>query len=264
VPPRKLRNVSHWLLDCVPQVVALRAVAPDADLLLPPVLTEINLASLSVIGVPAERVVPWNGEPTWCDRLLIFESDGRRGGGRPLSPLLDLRQMVAPPDAANDRRRGRRIYVSRRDARKKRRWVDNEPQMEALFASRGFDIVSMTDLPFAEAVRIFREASVVAGVNGAGLAHILFSPPGTDVVVILSDSLIRWHAAAAGARSLWASGAEAATGELAPLGDSPRFYAHVAALFEQVCHAFVGADDMPIDRLSTFLDDVLTRSERAS
>lgn len=255
--PRKLSNVSHWLLDCLPQVVALESVAPGAHVLLPQTLQEFQRVTLALAGLTPAQMVPWDGTSIAGDRLLIFESDGRLGGGRPLSSLLELRRVVAAPRPAADAPAGRRIYVSRRDARKKRQWASNAPAIEALFASRGFEIVCPTDLPLPALVRMFREAAVVAGLNGAGLAHILFTPPGAQVIVLLTTSLVRWYARTEDARSLWLSDRHAASGELAALGDSPRFYAHVAAAFEQDRHSFVSGDDVPLDRLGEFLDDAL-------
>ncbi|HXD18249.1 MAG TPA: glycosyltransferase family 61 protein [Vicinamibacterales bacterium] len=255
VAPRKLRNFAHWLLDCLPQAAALATVAPGARMLLPCPLNDMQRTTLELAGVAPAQMTEWDGGAVCAKRLLIFESDGRMGGGRPLSPLLAMRRRVA-----GDIRPGsRRIYVSRRDARSKRRWAVNEPAIEALFASHGFEIVCPTSHTLADLVRIFGEASIVAGLNGAGLAHIFFSPPGTHVAVLLTDSLVRWHADSGGARSLWASEHHARAGELAALGDSPRFYTHVAAAFGQPCHSFLGADDVPLDDLRRFLAEVMSR-----
>jgi capsular polysaccharide biosynthesis protein len=259
-PQRKLRNFSHWLLDCVPQAVALSTVSPDAVFLLPPLNKEYHQATLSLVGLESAQMVPWDGNATACDRVLILENDGRAGGGRPLSSLLRLRHLVTA--AADPSRHQRRIYVSRRDAKRKRRWLSNEPEVEALFESRGFEVLCMADYSFSELVRTFRDAAVVAGLNGAGLAHILFSRPGVHVIVLFSDSLIRWHADESGSRSLWRKD-DGQGGQLTALGDSPRFYAHVAAAFEQHCHSFVSGDDVPLDLLSAFLDDVLSQANTA-
>ena len=130
---------------------------------------------------------------------------------------------------------------------------------QALFESRGFEVLCMADYSFPELVRTFREAAVVAGINGAGLAHILFSPARVHLIVLFSDSLIRWHADESGSRSLWKKN-HGEGGQLTALGDSPRFYAHVAAAFEQHCHSFVSGDDVPLDLLGAFLDDVLSQA----
>lgn len=251
LPPRKLRNFGHWLVDCVPQVDVLAARDRDAVLLVPPFQKPFQPWGLTLAGVDQARVMEWDGRPVAARRLLLFESDGRTGGGRPLSALTGLRARLHGVAGT------RRIYVTRRDARNRRKWVSNDEAIEALFRERGFEILSMAEIPFDEQARIFREARVVAGVSGAGLTELLFSPPGTHAIVLISDSLMRWYADDRGARSFWADGRRGA--DLAELGDSPRFYTHLAAAFEQHCHTFVAGDAMPLDRLGTFVDAALAR-----
>ncbi|MBI4486246.1 MAG: glycosyltransferase family 61 protein [Acidobacteria bacterium] len=257
---RKVGNFGHWMLDWAPQVVALWKLAPDATFLMPHAAKWFHTATLARMGLDPRRMVPWDGSPVECARLLAFESDGRMGGGRPLSLLTEVRRLLEPAAAPPGTARARRIYVSRRDAPKKRRWIVNEPEVEALFRSRGFDVIVMRDCPFDEQVRLFREARVVAGLNGGGLTDIVFAPRGADVIVLLSDTLIRWYAG--GGRSVWAGGARGTRGRLAALGDSPRFWTHVAATFDQRCHSFVGGDVMPLGELARFLDDVLAEADR--
>jgi capsular polysaccharide biosynthesis protein len=257
--PRKLRNFGHWFLDCAPQVLALSQVAPDATFLMPASLAQFHRVTLSHLQIDERQLRPWDGSRIDAARVIAFESDGRSGGGRPLSGLMALRERVTGDVDAPPERRTRRLYVSRRDARSKRQWVANEAEVEAVFRSRGFEIVAMADCPLAEQARLFREARVVAGISGAGLVDLVFAAPGTHAIVLISDSLIRWYADRRGARSSWSDGTRAADGSLAALGDSPRFYAHVAAALEQCCHSFVGTDAMPLDQLATFVDDVLAR-----
>ena len=235
------------------------AVSPDALVILPEPLARFQRATLALIGVEEHQMHPWNGDPITGERLLLFAHDGRIGGGRPLSllPLMQKLFLKAAPATA----RRRRLYVSRRDAKRSRRWLSNEDAVESLFASRGFDVLVMGDCPLDDQVRAFRDAHVVAGISGAGLSNIVFSAPGTHVIVLHSDSLVRWYAVDTRARSTWSRAERARAGELAALGDSPRFYAHLAASLSQYCHSFLSADEMPLDELSEFLDDVLEATE---
>jgi len=260
---RKLRNFGHWLLDGVPQVVALDALAPDAVFLLPDPLGHAYRSTLGLLRIADDRVRPWNGQPVSCSRLLLMEDDGRGGGGRPLAALRQMRRRLLDGPASTDGSATGRIYVSRRDAKPHRRWIDNEPEVEALFASRGFAVVSMKECPLPEQVRLFSTARVVAGASGAGLADIVFTPPGSHVITLVSDELMRWYAAEGQSRALWVSPAAADGGEIAQLGDSPRFYGHVAAALGQISHYFVGPDRVPTQALAAFLDDVLARVDAA-
>jgi capsular polysaccharide biosynthesis protein len=261
VATRKIANFGHWMLDYAPQIVALWKVAPTASFLLPEPPRGFQTATLALMGLDCAQMVRWDGSRIECVRLLAFESDGRAGGGRPLSLLMEVRRLLAPRDSPPGAGRNRRIYVSRRDAPKKRRWILNEPDVEELFRSRGFDIIVMRDCSLDEQVQLFREARVVAGLNGGGLTDIVFSASGIDVIVLLSDTLIRWYTH--GQRGLWSGDGRVGKGELAAFGDSPHFWTHVAATFEQRCHSFVGGDQMPLDELGLFLDDVLAEMDRA-
>ena len=255
VSPQKMRNFGHFLVDCAPQIAAVASIAADATFLVPP-LKRFHEATLALFGIRPEQLVLWQGEPICCERLLVFESDGRTGGGRPLSPLLEMRERILST-VPEPQLRTRRLYISRRDAPRKRQWVSNESEIEAMFRERGFEVIVMSECPLDTQVRLFREARVVAGVSGAGLADLVFASPDTDVIVLMSESHMRWYASQRGARSQWASGGRGGRGRLAALGDSPRFYAHMAAALGQRCHSFVAGDRMPLDRLSGFLDDVL-------
>ena len=262
-PQRKVQNFGHWLLDGVPQVMALAAVAPDATFLLPDTLKGFHRRVLALGGIAEHQILPWTGVPVSAARLLVQEADGRIGRGRPHASFMALRRRLlasAPPASGEP---GRRVYVSRRDAKDLRQWLINQDEVEELFRSRGFETVVMADCPLEEQIRIFREAQVVAGISGAGLADVVFSRPGAHLLVLVSDSLVRWYASEAGARSGWTTG-YAAGGDLnlAALGDSPRFYAHLAAACEQYCHTFVGADVMPLDPLARFVDAALQRVTR--
>lgn len=253
---RKLRNFGHWLLDCVPQVVTLSALAPSATFLLAAPLRGFQRRTLELVGLPPSRAVGWDGAPMAGDRVLVFESDGR-AGGRPLSALLETRRLLASRGITARTRGTRRIYVSRRDADPKRRWVSNEPMVEASFKRLGFDVLVMEECPLEQQIEVFRDAAVVAGVSGAGLSDIMFTAPDAHVVVLLSDSLMSWYADQRGSRSGWVR--TGSTRPLSTLGDSPLFYVHLAAAFEQYCHCFLTSDEVPIPQLSAFLERVLAR-----
>lgn len=259
--PKKRRNFGHWLLDCVPQAAVLAALAPEATFLLPPPVLGFHRSTLSLVGISPERCVAWDGSPVTCERLLVLDDDGRAGGGRPLSPLMEMRRQWHAVDAAAPLGQ-RRIYVSRRDARAHRCWVDNQEDVEAVFRCRGFDVLTMAECSLGVQVDAFRHAAVVAGISGAGLADLVFAPPGVEVMVLHTDGLIRWYASEQGTKSAWMGGAAALGGSLAAFGDSPRFYAHLAAAFGQRCHSFVSADEVPRAALGEFVDAALDHAGR--
>ena len=80
-------------------------------------------------------------------------------------------------------RRGRKLLISRGDA--KGRAVLNWGALLPVFARYGFETVELTGLPLAEQMALFRDASQVVGVHGAGLTNILFAPRECSVLEIL-------------------------------------------------------------------------------
>ena len=81
--------------------------------------------------------------------------------------------------------RGRRIYVSRRLAATRR--VSNEAEVVALLRKRGFEDIALEELSFAAQVELFAECEIVVAPHGAGLANIVFAPPGCMVIEIAPE-----------------------------------------------------------------------------
>ncbi len=75
-----------------------------------------------------------------------------------------------------------RIYVKRR--RSRGRVLRNGRAIEKFLGDLGFRTVDPEKLSFEEQVRTFANAEVVVGVMGASLCNVVFSPPGTSVIVL--------------------------------------------------------------------------------
>ena len=176
-------NYGHFILDALPSLLALEEAGLTDDL--PPV---------------APRLRPWQRELT---ALLL----GREGGVREIAaPAVRLKQaayatsmdhFLHAPNALLDRVRARlvararasplraeRIYLSRRSHAHTMRILLNEFELERALAARGFAIVRAERLRPAEQVALARQARVVVGATGAGMANALFAEPGTLVVDI--------------------------------------------------------------------------------
>jgi len=84
-----------------------------------------------------------------------------------------------------DGRGGRRLYVSRADAKK--RHILNESALEPALRRNGFEIVLPGAMTLQEQVSLFSQASVICGAHGAGLTDMLFAAPGAHVIEILPN-----------------------------------------------------------------------------
>jgi capsular polysaccharide biosynthesis protein len=88
------------------------------------------------------------------------------------------------PDAA--RPREAKIYIDRSGAPYRR--LPNEAALIAALSARGFVPVRLEELSFAQQVALFRHASMVVGLHGAGLANIAFCSPGTVVYELVAEN----------------------------------------------------------------------------
>jgi capsular polysaccharide biosynthesis protein len=166
-------NHFHWMFDSLPRL----ALLPDnrgAPLLVPAELGEAQLTSLRLTGVPDDELDPFHGYPVRV-RELEFPSLVGRTGHPPRWVLDWLRERLVPATA----RRGRRLFVSRRDTTSRR--LANEDEVFAALELLGFELILPGQLPLTEQLRAFAEASMVVGPHGAGLVSLFAA---TDAIVI--------------------------------------------------------------------------------
>jgi capsular polysaccharide biosynthesis protein len=76
----------------------------------------------------------------------------------------------------NPRKRGRRVFTSRRDA--PLRQLVNEEELVAALAPLGIEFARCGAMGFAEQVALFSEAEVVVGGTGSALSNAVFVPGG--------------------------------------------------------------------------------------
>ncbi|MCV2881873.1 glycosyltransferase family 61 protein [Actibacterium sp. XHP0104] len=67
----------------------------------------------------------------------------------------------------------RKVFLSRQDTRT----LENEAEVEALLAQRGFTKLYAEDLTPAQQFRLFQEAEEIVAIHGAGLAPLLYLAP---------------------------------------------------------------------------------------
>ena len=74
-----------------------------------------------------------------------------------------------------------KIFVTRREGK---RGCSNFPEVEALFAAHGFEIVTPEKLSIPEQVAMFAGARVVAGFGGAGMFNLVYAEALETVIVL--------------------------------------------------------------------------------
>jgi capsular polysaccharide biosynthesis protein len=80
----------------------------------------------------------------------------------------------------------RKLFVTRNGA-KTRKLLNAEKLMIAL---KGWETITLEELPIREQVRCFSEASHVVSTHGAGLTNLLWCEPGTNVIEIQDPGML--------------------------------------------------------------------------
>jgi capsular polysaccharide biosynthesis protein len=97
----------------------------------------------------------------------------------PAAQLRAFRDRVAALHPAPTGPR-QRLYVQRRRLRD----VPPRPELDRFLATHDFTPVILEDLTPEAQIRLFQNADTVIAPHGAGLANLLFCPPGTRVLEI--------------------------------------------------------------------------------
>jgi len=148
-------------------------------------VSDAELAIFDAAGISSDRIVVMDG-PVLVEKLVSA------------TPMFSMPAYVHPDirdvwatvgDAlvasAPERSYPRRIFCARRMTKRACR---NADAVESLFEQHGFEVVYPEDYTLSEQVRMFREATVVAGFAGSGLFHLAFCEAPKQVVMISSES----------------------------------------------------------------------------
>jgi capsular polysaccharide biosynthesis protein len=180
-------NYFHWMTEMLPRIAAMHHQDPDFPVLIPsnylnyPFIVE-SLSQLNIDFKPFDLrytlkvntlkaiEVPHVGR--FNEALMHFFRGKFLQGFAPVSQPFRL------------------LYISR--DRAKRRKITNEDDVFELLASKGFEKVSLENMPLKNQVKLFQEALVVIGCHGAGLANIMFMQKNQNIIELKSNNNNYW------------------------------------------------------------------------
>ena len=162
----------------------VRPKNPPADPLERRVFEAYGIAPEDIVVLDRPVVVDslWSATPMWHQHRPFYVHPG----------MLDTYERLAhgftdgDPDGAPAHER---IFVSRGEGAVNRRCL-NQPDVEAWFADRGFEIVYPERHTLAEQVHLFRKAREVAGFGGSGMFNIVYARNLEKLVVLNHEAYI--------------------------------------------------------------------------
>ena len=177
---RDQHSYAHWILDVLPRILVAQGmdVLKSLPVLITAPLTNWQLDMLRALGIdPACLSVVEGDLPLRCERLVV-PIMSRELYFHPSAVLL-LRKALDASGLLSPSPPWRRLYVRRRSSF---RLLRNDEEVASALASLGFEEVYPERLTLAQQARLFSEAAIVVGSEGAALTNALFMRPGTALV----------------------------------------------------------------------------------
>ena len=168
----------HWLADALSRLYLVRDRLDDLLLMLPAGYEHLDFVRSSLEAFKVKKVeFIGSSEVLECQSLLM-PSHTAPSGQYNEEIIHGVRKVLL--SAYGDLDQGQKIYISRRNALKRR--IVNEHEVSEILSRLGFQTIHSEDLPFAEQVRICSRARCIVSNHGAGLTNMLFTPDGGSVL----------------------------------------------------------------------------------
>lgn len=188
-------NYYHFLTECIGRLYLIEKskVRPDYYIVSNHVHFQQEL--LDLLSIDRKKIIPTNSNIIIKARELIVASFinnweyikfrrhtyyQKRWIPGWINEL--YKERIIPKVKKTDKKN---IYISR--SRSKGRKVENETEVSKIFKSFGFGIYNTETMTVKEQVELFANASVIAGIHGAGLANINFAPSTAKIFEIFPE-----------------------------------------------------------------------------
>jgi O-antigen biosynthesis protein WbqL len=184
------RVYGHFLLECLPRLAVIKYLH-EAGWRFPIYIhasTPEFVRQFVSLSLPNAEVLHGQANTYYRPKKIIIPSFDPNLGRLNSLRLRFICGLVARcgAQAASAREPTRRLFVYRseqlRQLRRGFRYLDNQDELVEIAEREGFERISPETLSVRDQVRIFSEATAIAGEYSSALHNALFSPAGTTVM----------------------------------------------------------------------------------
>jgi len=176
-------NYYHFLFDTLPRLRLLENSNARWDKIVLPCSLPFQKQILDLLSLTRDRIIGEPGLHLEAETLIVPTLPGEPSGW--VCSFLRERFLSG---VSVGRGPSRRIYISRAKAGSRR--VLNEAELVRALEVEGFEAFLLEDLTFLDQVRLFRDAEIIVGAHGSGLANLVFCAPGTRVVELFGADCV--------------------------------------------------------------------------
>jgi capsular polysaccharide biosynthesis protein len=182
-------NYCHWLTDYLPRFEFYRSDC--GTLLMNHPVQPFQTQSLAHLGVNMSEIMPLEYPRAYRVQTLFHPRTAstlctNEISFRPaiVDWLRDKFKALRTPGGGQ-----RKLFISRAGAEAHARRLLNDDEISGLAREQGFEIMRCEELSFEAQVKMFSEASIIAGAHGAGLTNLIFAPPTAKIVETMGPRL---------------------------------------------------------------------------
>lgn len=192
-------NYFHWLVECLPKLVFIDELNEfyNVPVLIPARLHKNLLAALTLVNIHNHPIkILEEGVAYHVDKLLFPSPLSRvidRYVGHPAFDadiifsnkwILKVANLIKHSDNQHKNRQSRKLYLARK---KGLRALGNKDEIEQILSEYKFEIIDLSKLSLDYQIQLFSQASLIVAPTGAALTNMLFSRPGTKVIIFMSN-----------------------------------------------------------------------------
>lgn len=179
VGPGYLSNYYHWLIEVLPRVIWAHKVQPNVVAMIPSDSPAFVVESLKALGIPMKST---RNEVLVAPEIVLADPTPRHF---PYPGSIQLLVDQARESVQLVPIESKMVFIERRAAS---RSFQGDDELRRWLEGIGIEPVDLATLTWVDQVALFRDASLIIGAHGAGLANSVFSHPRTPVVEITSGS----------------------------------------------------------------------------
>jgi len=172
-------NYFHWMLEVLPRLSSLGILSQSVKVLLPVNVKSFHSESLLLAGIPQGRQVRPTSSWIELEDAIYVGSLGPTGNPTPLALRWMRKNLVRVTQSMPI---GKPLFVYRDS--KASRGILNLQECLSWMERRGYLCVEPGSMRVAEQIEVFRTASCVVGLHGAGLANLAFCPSSERLKVL--------------------------------------------------------------------------------
>ena len=191
-------NFFHWLFDVLPRIgiTEKKINLQEIDYYLCPNLNKWQLETLNLLGIKSSQCLSSvKYRHIKSDRIIVTNHPWQISKdvlkdieNLPIWISKWLKKKFLPHKSDKDF--PKKFYIDRSDSKsnlKNFRYIINENELKIFLKDKGFEFVRLSELNFREELKIFNNAETVVGLQGAGLANLIWSNNRTNIIELRSN-----------------------------------------------------------------------------